>query len=76
MKLIFVGEATAHVSKDMQTRYPEIPWGKIVGFRNVAVHQYRGIDWNIVWNAAIADVPAFRDRVHEILANEFPEDVA
>jgi uncharacterized protein with HEPN domain len=58
LKLIFIGEATRHVSEALRERYPSVPWGDIVGFRNVAVHQYLEIDWERVWTTATSDAPA------------------
>lgn len=73
LKLIFVGEATRHISDGLRDRYPHIRWSRIVGFRNVAVHQYRNVDWGIVWRTASNDAPAYRDQVSAILNAEFSE---
>lgn len=72
-KLTVIGEATAHVSDDIRGRYPRIPWSSIVGFRNIVVHEYFGIDWEIVWEAATRSVPILRDQIQAILTVEFPE---
>lgn len=74
LKLIFIGEAANHVSKDRQARYPEVDWGRIIGFRNVAIHHYFGIDWSLVWNAATVDTPLLVTRVKTMLQQEFPDD--
>jgi len=47
-KLAVIGEAAAHVSDELRSRYPEVPWPKIVAFRNILVHAYFGIDWDEV----------------------------
>ena len=39
-KLIVIGEAAARVSKELQAKYPEVEWPDIIGFRNIAVHEY------------------------------------
>ena len=36
--LQILGEAASRVSPETQTRYPEIPWGKMIGMRHVLVH--------------------------------------
>ncbi|MDX1581865.1 MAG: HepT-like ribonuclease domain-containing protein [Alphaproteobacteria bacterium] len=43
-----------------------------MGFRNIAVHAYFSVDWNIVWVTATKDVPELRHLVAEILASDFP----
>jgi len=72
-KLAVIGEAAAHVPDHIRSAYPQVAWRRIVGLRNVLVHQYFGIDWEIVWQAAIREVPELRGQVSMILAQEFPE---
>lgn len=49
--LIVLGEAAAHVSDDDRRAHAEIPWRRIIGLRNVLIHDYAGVDM-----AAVADV--------------------
>ena len=73
LKLLFIGEAASHVSDDTRKRYPGVPWQKIVAFRNLAIHTYFGIDWNIVCGAAFDDAPLLRVEVAALIAAEFDE---
>ena len=73
-KLMIIGEAAAHLSKEFCENNPEIPWSDIVGFRNIAVHAYFAVEWPIVWFTATQDVPDLRAQVVQILAREFPEE--
>jgi len=73
-KLIVIGEAAAHLPGDFRERYRDIEWEDIVGFRNIAVHEYFAILWQIVWNTAIQDVPELRRKILNILANEYQGD--
>ena len=43
-KLAIIGEAAAHVADDLRRRRPEIPWPKIVAFRNILIHAYFGTE--------------------------------
>lgn len=47
-QLIVVGEAAARISAELRQRYPSLPWTRIIGFRNVVVHEYFGTDWLVV----------------------------
>ncbi|MFO0838146.1 MAG: HepT-like ribonuclease domain-containing protein [Phycisphaerae bacterium] len=67
-KLTVIGEAAARVSQRLRDRHTEIPWRDIVAFRNIAVHRYFGIDWQVVWNAATHDVPGLREDTLRIIA--------
>lgn len=44
-----IGEAANRIDPDFRTANPEIEWKRIRGFRNRIVHDYFGIDYEIVW---------------------------
>ena len=69
-KLAIIGEAAARVSEALKTRYPQVPWPQIIAFRNILVHAYFGIDWDVVWRAARNRCPILREQVAGILAAE------
>jgi uncharacterized protein with HEPN domain len=75
-KLGMIGEAAARVSDDTKVRHPEVPRAQIATFRNILVHAYFGIEWDVVWRAAKNRCPVLRDQVAEILAmSDGPDDV-
>ena len=74
-KLIVIGEAAAHLSKEFRALHPEIEWADIVGFRNIAVHEYFGVSWRMVWVTATDDVPDLHARVSKILSDEYAGDL-
>jgi len=73
-KLIVIGEAAARLPKAFQDQHPEIEWPDIIGFRNIAVHEYFAIMWKIVWETAVSDLPKLRNQVAAILDTEFDQD--
>ncbi len=62
-----IGEAAANLSAGLKQGYSEIPWSRMVGMRNILVHQYFGIDWKEVWKTAMIDVPVLKRSVQRIL---------
>jgi uncharacterized protein with HEPN domain len=70
-KMTIIGEAAARLPKEFTARFPDIPWVDIVGFRNIAVHEYFAIRWDIAWVAATEDVPALKEKIEKILMEEF-----
>ncbi|MCC6389216.1 MAG: DUF86 domain-containing protein [Bryobacterales bacterium] len=66
-----IGEAAARVSDDLSARHPEVPWPRIVAFRNILIHAYFGIDWEVVWLAAADRCPVLRRQIAAILTAEF-----
>jgi uncharacterized protein with HEPN domain len=67
-KLSVIGEAASRLRDDVRTAHPEGPWPQIIAFRNILVHAYFGIDWDIVWAAATERCPALRRQIAAILA--------
>ena len=45
-----IGEAANRINSDFRVRNPEIEWNRIRGFRNRIVHEYFGVDYEIVWD--------------------------
>ncbi len=72
-KLTVIGEAAARVSMPLRARFTEVPWSDIVGFRNIAIHAYFSVDWQIVWQAASWDTPQLREQVAKILRTVVPD---
>jgi uncharacterized protein with HEPN domain len=65
--LQIIGEAARALPVDVRALAPEIPWPKIIGMRNILVHGYFEIDTEIVWDAAMRDVPALKPAVERLL---------
>lgn len=66
--LMIIGEACRAVSSEFRTAHPEDVWGLAGGLRNVIVHEYFGIDLEIVWGVIERDLPALKKLAQEILA--------
>ena len=52
-----IGEAARRVSPAGQAAHPEIPWREITGMRHKIVHDYMGLDEDIVWEVVTRDLP-------------------
>ena len=66
--LVVIGEAVTHVPADVQAMAPQIPWRKMKGMRNIAAHEYFGIDVSTVWLTATVDVPELKPLLEKLLA--------
>jgi uncharacterized protein with HEPN domain len=62
-----IGEACARISTPVKDRYPEIEWTNIVGFRNISIHEYFGVNFQIVWQIAQTDLPTLKQQFASIL---------
>ena len=52
-----IGEASKHIPKNIITKYPNIPWKKMYGLRNIVTHEYFGLDYELIWEIAKNDLP-------------------
>lgn len=62
-----LGEAASRISDEFQEEHPDIPWFKIIGMRNILVHDYFHIDIDVVWSVVENDLPALYDQVIHLL---------
>ncbi len=65
--LQIVGEAARALPEEVRALAPEIPWGKIIGMRNILVHGYFEIDTQIVWDAVQRDIPVLKEQMKQLL---------
>lgn len=69
-----IGEASKRLPDDLRQRYPDVPWRKMAGLRDVIAHGYFGIDVQLVWDIIQKDVPTVRLKVASIIETAFPSD--
>ena len=65
--LEIMGEAVKQLPTSFRNNYPEVEWRKIAGMRDRLIHNYFGVDYEIVWDAVITEVPRLNVKVREIL---------
>ncbi len=65
-----IGEATRHIPQNILKKHPDIPWNEMRAMRNVVIHEYFGVNLNIIWHTTQANLPSIVDRLKEILENE------
>ena len=69
-EFIVIGEAARHIPPDVELRYPDVPWAKMRGLRNVAIHEYFRIDVAILWETLTRDLPPLVPLLRDILERE------
>jgi uncharacterized protein with HEPN domain len=52
-----IGEAAGCVSSTIIEQNPNVPWKKMIAMRNRLIHGYFDINYDIVWDTIIHDIP-------------------
>jgi uncharacterized protein with HEPN domain len=67
LDVVVIGEAAGHVPDDVTNAHPEIAWGLMRGMRNRLVHDYFGMDPEILWNTIRNDLPDLVESLRTLL---------
>ncbi|GAB1475747.1 DUF86 domain-containing protein [Bacillota bacterium] len=58
-----IGELTNKLDEDYIIAYPDVPWFKMRGLRNRRVHDYEGINLNLIWEIIDNDIEVLREQL-------------
>lgn len=61
-----MAESSQRLSEEIKNKYSEIPWNDISGFRNVLVHDYLGVDLDVIWSVVEQELPGLEKILNEI----------
>jgi len=65
-----IGEAVGKLTDELQREVPDVDWQDIKDFRNLLIHEYFGVDLEIVWKIIQDDLSVLMDAVREMLRPE------
>jgi uncharacterized protein with HEPN domain len=66
-KFEIIGEATKRISVDFRNNYPDIPWSEMAGMRDVLIHDYIDVNFEIVCKTAIEDIPVVKEAILKLI---------
>jgi uncharacterized protein with HEPN domain len=68
-KLEVIGQAVKNLSEESKSKRPQIPWKQIAGMRDKVIHDYFGVNLEIVWAVVEKDLPQLDQAVRDLLGN-------
>lgn len=64
--LEIIGEATRQLPEDFKKRHSAIPWQNMAGLRNRIVHDYFGVDLEIIWQIISIEIPSLKKSISSL----------
>lgn len=71
--LEILGEAAKQVGDDVRARFPEVPWRDLARVRDVYTHAYHRVDFDLMWEQLVTQLPSLREALGRIDPDEFEE---
>ncbi len=68
--LEIIGEASKNIALDHKQKYPQIDWKEMAGTRDKLIHHYFGVDYDIVWDIIINELPELKHEIERIIKME------
>ncbi len=68
-QLEIIGEAANRISGELKKSHPNIQWQRIIGLRNILIHEYFGVDAKVVWDIIQNDIPKLKTGILNISDN-------
>jgi len=65
--LEIMGEATKRLSPEIREKYPDVPWKNMAGVRDKLIHDYFGVNFDIVWEIVRDELPGVAIELEEIV---------
>jgi len=67
--LEIIGEAAKKVDEETRRAYPEVSWRAFAGMRDILIHQYFGINYDVVWSTLQDEIPELAFQIKRIIAD-------
>jgi uncharacterized protein with HEPN domain len=68
--LEIIGEASNKIPPEFKAKYPLVPWRDMNDIRNKIIHHYFGVDYDIIWDTVITNIPNLKESIEVVMKAE------
>jgi uncharacterized protein with HEPN domain len=62
-----IGEAAKHIPVRFRNKYPDVPWKMAAGLRDKLIHEYFGVNAQVLWDTIKQDLPLLKPNIEKLL---------
>jgi uncharacterized protein with HEPN domain len=68
--LEIIGEATKRIPHKFRNQHADINWRGMAGMRDILIHDYFNVDYEIVWDIIRTEIPALKPEIQGLIKLE------
>lgn len=65
--LEIIGEAIKNLPDEIKHNNKEVNWKSFAGLRDILIHNYFGVDYGIVWDIVVNELPGLKKNIEKII---------
>lgn len=68
--LEIIGEAVKNIPSQVKQKYANVEWKKISGLQDTLIHEYFGLDYELLWDIVKTKIPPLKEQIEAVLEEE------